>query len=51
LCYYRGVALQGLSRPGEAATEFNQAIKVTSRRHIRRMAAARLKQLESSFQS
>jgi predicted RNA polymerase sigma factor len=37
-----------LGRRAEAAADFERAVKISPRAHIRRLAAARLKQMESA---
>lgn len=48
LCYYRGLAYLEMGRQAEAAADFRSALQVSARGHIRRMAAARLKQVEAN---
>jgi tetratricopeptide (TPR) repeat protein len=48
LCYYRGLAYLEMGRQADAAADFRRALQVSARGHIRRLAAARLKQVEAN---
>jgi tetratricopeptide (TPR) repeat protein len=49
LCYYHGIANQEMGRFKDAGLDYRRAMQVSRRKHIRRLAALRLKQVDEEL--